>query len=371
MAIHIGNINIDRFRGINSLEMNNLNHVNIIAGDNNSGKTSVLEAMLLLRNPKEFNNVLRVVRTRDMGFRFNSTSVYEDFINLFPRNSEPLKISIDAECRGNSIRLCLIGTQKTILLAPEDTFQNYSSYARWERIKQSSGNLETVAFRGEFQYDFAEEHGNDPVEFHTHSRTTGRVIGRNEYLNIVYVSPIDHMRGNTFGKILRDDLYKDICINVLKLFDPQIADIFYLKNENFGRPIEYIKHSVLGNMPLSTYGDGIKRVLSLASGITQAANGVLMIDELETAIHSKYYDEIFRFVLKACKQFQVQLFVTTHSMEAIDELLAAQNYDLHDSDDVSVITFKKDPDDMRTYSRILAGRHVLSNREEFGFEVRL
>jgi len=97
-------------------------------------------------------------------------------------------------------------------------------------------------------------------------------------------------------------------------------------------------------MPISTYGDGIKKVLSLANGIAQATNGILMIDELETAIHAKYYDDIFRFMVKACRQFQVQLFVTTHSMEAIDKLLATQEYDNQDDDDITVITFKKDPD---------------------------
>ena len=42
MANHIENIDIVHFRGIHSLAIDNLNHINIIAGDNNSGKTSVL-----------------------------------------------------------------------------------------------------------------------------------------------------------------------------------------------------------------------------------------------------------------------------------------------------------------------------------------
>lgn len=84
MAIHIESINIGHFRGIHNLAVESLNHINIIAGDNNSGKTSVLEALLLLRNPNDFTNILRLARMRDTNTFFSGTPVYESFINLFP-----------------------------------------------------------------------------------------------------------------------------------------------------------------------------------------------------------------------------------------------------------------------------------------------
>ena len=39
-------------------------------------------------------------------------------------------------------------------------------------------------------------------------------------------------------------------------------------------------------MPLSTYGDGIKKVIALAGRIADAQNGILLIDEIETSIHT-------------------------------------------------------------------------------------
>ena len=53
MAIQIDKFNIHGFRGIQELTVENLNHINLIVGDNNCGKTSVLEALLLLR--KQYN----------------------------------------------------------------------------------------------------------------------------------------------------------------------------------------------------------------------------------------------------------------------------------------------------------------------------
>lgn len=65
MAIHIESLQIQQFRGIQQLFVSHLNHINLVAGDNNCGKTSLLEALLLLHNPGDFTNTLHVARMRD------------------------------------------------------------------------------------------------------------------------------------------------------------------------------------------------------------------------------------------------------------------------------------------------------------------
>lgn len=108
----------------------------------------------------------------------------------------------------------------------------------------------------------------------------------------------------------------------------------------------------------------------MANAIIGATDGILLIDEIETAIHRKYYNDIFRFIVKACRTFNVQVFITTHSIEAIDGLLAAQDYDIQSKEDaITVVTLRRE--NHKTYSRVLQGREVFKNREAFGFEVRL
>lgn len=69
-----------------TLMFNILNHVNIIAGDNNSGKTSILGALHFFINPNDLNNVLKIARMRDLGISNSNVSLYENFINLFPKD---------------------------------------------------------------------------------------------------------------------------------------------------------------------------------------------------------------------------------------------------------------------------------------------
>ena len=373
MAVYIENLDVTHFRGIHNLNVNSLNHVNIIAGDNNSGKTSILEALHFFINPNDLNNVLKIARMRDLGISNSNVSLYENFINLFPKDDIRLSIGMGAKCKGKQVNIQLVGKERKIMMDPKDLNKRINPM----KISRISSDIdyETVeldAFDDSLTYHIGNGSGKIAIEIDEYSTITGREIKKEQFLDMAYLSPVDHIRKSVFSRILFNDEYKEICIRVLQLFDPGIIDLLILKNESNNRPVEYIKHSKYGNMPLSTYGDGIKKVLLLANGIAVSRGGVLLIDELETAIHSKYYKDIFGFIIKAAMQFKVQLFITTHNIEAIDGLLSTQKYaEQNKADGINVITFKKDTATNKTYSRILAGRRVYENREQFGFEVRL
>ena len=50
-ARHIENFKIISYRGLRDLDLQDLNEINILTGNNNSGKTSVLELLSSLRAP--------------------------------------------------------------------------------------------------------------------------------------------------------------------------------------------------------------------------------------------------------------------------------------------------------------------------------
>ena len=54
MPDFISKVYIESFRGIKALELNDLLPINILTGDNNNGKTSVLEVLQSLENPGDF-----------------------------------------------------------------------------------------------------------------------------------------------------------------------------------------------------------------------------------------------------------------------------------------------------------------------------
>ena len=71
-------------------------------------------------------------------------------------------------------------------------------------------------------------------------------------------------------------------------------------------------------MPFSVYGDGIKKILFILNKMVDATDSILLIDEIETGLHKKYFDTLFPIVFALADKLNVQLFIATHSIEAIE-----------------------------------------------------
>lgn len=356
---------VEGFRGIHDLKIDHLSQVNLIVGDNNCGKTSLLEAIQFLRSSGSLANIYRIARQRENTFPMNTNSIYDNILCMFPKCEGGLEIKLSAIYDGNAISFDLLGKESKELL----DLNELDRLTRRE-FAEANNETETDVLECQSVYTVNGKSTKETFRINRFSRITGTQINQDERIKITYVSPFEHLKGYRINQIIKDDAYKEICVRALRLFDPDIEDMMIFRSDVGNRPVEYLKHKRLGNMPLSTYGDGIKKVLVLANAIVGAANGILLIDEIETAIHKKYYGDIFRFIVKACGAFNVQTLITTHSIEAIDGLLETQNYEKqNESDDITVVTLKRQ--DQKTYARDISGREVYENREAFGFEVRI
>lgn len=370
-------IKIDTFRGISDLNINDLSHINLIVGDNNCGKTSILEAIQLLRVPDDITNVFRVSRIRDSYTGSSRMPIFDSFTSMLTgENDKILSVSCAYENDSDSFlktsSVLIKGSIKRVLFDINELNED-ERFAYRQQMLDPDGN-EIDEFVGELVSETAVDTNKKSVIINGFTNVTGRAVGTDEMINIQYLSPISHITNFAFNQIVKNEKYKEICIRVLKMFDEKIDDLLFLKTEYSYRPVEYVKNSAVGLMPLSTYGDGIKKVLSIANAIAQSAGGILLIDEIETAIHAKYYDEIFKFIIKAAVQYNVQLFITTHSIEAVDGLLNTQvsngEYSLTD-ELIKVVTLRKDNNTGKTLSRVMTGKEVFNKRETFNFEVRI
>lgn len=59
-------IKIGSYRGLRRVELNNLGHINVIVGANNSGKTSILEAIQLFDNSDVVSNVISIAKKESL-----------------------------------------------------------------------------------------------------------------------------------------------------------------------------------------------------------------------------------------------------------------------------------------------------------------
>ena len=109
----------------------------------------------------------------------------------------------------------------------------------------------------------------------------------------------------------------------------------------------------------------MKKAVLMMSAVIAAKDGILLLDEFETAIHTSAMTKTFKWILETCIKLNVQVFLTSHSREAIDKLLKCSTDCL---DRISVYTLYKDDEGMSV--RQLSGRKAIEAQDEMGLELR-
>lgn len=155
-------------------------------------------------------------------------------------------------------------------------------------------------------------------------------------------------------------------LDLLRDFD---ADIEGIDLASFAgdRPAIYLKHRRLGIAPLSIFGDAMRRSVLLAATLPRLKNGgILLIDEVETGIHVRALGRVFDWLVAAARRLGVQVFVTTHSLEALDALISAPSASPADD----VVAFHLTQSEAGTACKRFGGDLLHRLRFERGLDVR-
>lgn len=70
-------------------------------------------------------------------------------------------------------------------------------------------------------------------------------------------------------------------------------------------------------VPLKSLGDGVTRMFAVGLALANSRNGFLVIDEAENGLHYSVQRDFWRMVLQAARQHDVQVLATTHSWDCV------------------------------------------------------
>ena len=118
-------------------------------------------------------------------------------------------------------------------------------------------------------------------------------------------------------------------------------------------------------IPLNSYGDGMKKALLLLSAIVRSQNGLLLLDEFETAIHTSAMDSVFSWLLQSALKLNVQVFLTSHSKEAIDKILK-----MNDTIQSNINVYTLYNCNGNNYARMLNCLDAINAQDKLGLELR-
>jgi hypothetical protein len=119
---------------------------------------------------------------------------------------------------------------------------------------------------------------------------------------------------------VKDGYFETIKSFIKDKLDPSIKNIelvseagenrFMVSVEEGGRPID-----------LTKYGEGLQRVFEIALLLGYCKNGILCIDEIDSALHKSLLSDFTKFIQQMAQEFNVQIFLSTHSKECIDAFI--------------------------------------------------
>ena len=318
----IESLHIAGFKLFRDLTLPKLGRMNLFVGENNTGKTCLLEAVGLYAGRNPIVDVLRTASLRRAeplrpwevgGSNEEGTALRHPVFELFrrggvegnPRAYYPILIE-----RINDSYPFRVKAQFHDLVADENGVRRY--------VPALPGHL-TV---DHLEFAFPVYKGEDQIALITRRHLP---LGSG-----ILDFAVAHLQASGFGDeraaFLWDQLIQgpgqERVLSWLRLIDPRIQDLDYIAGRGTSR-VALLKVEGEGRIPLNTMGDGLRRMFHIGLAIATASKGVLLIDEFENGLHWRVQRELWAALGKAAKEFDVQIFATTHSRDCIGGFVSA------------------------------------------------
>ena len=286
-------IHVERYRGIDGLTLDAPGRVNLIVGVNNAGKTSLLEAIYLLAHQNDERAVLDTIRRRG---RVEGEPDPFWLVEQLPRAAR-------IAGRFDQVPDDAASVEFEVADEPEPDVQDQASFLAKLTIEAGYG-----------------EHAQstDVVFFGDRPRRT-RFEERHWLCRSAFTSPSWSNRPDTLARCNKESLEagtKQRIIDFIReRIDPGVRTIEL--TDRFNRFL--VTHDDFDRAPdLAAFGGGVRRVFEIGLLFAGVRGGVLLVDEFENAIHPEILVEFASLVQDLAAALDVQVFLATHSKEAVD-----------------------------------------------------
>ncbi len=330
---------VRNFKKLNTISVTDIGSINLITGDNNAGKTTLLEALLV---DEDVNKSIQFLHRTLCNKNFH---IHPERIQsknpIFPKesyfkfleNDKTKPVSFEWEyAEGEVLSIgfqdCAIDEldEEDFKKRKEDNY-NIGSPKNWIKIFKNGqfdelqwmylddfqrelkyGYWPLIAFDAGYQDDinqyYSENIGFDEI---SKNENTKRDINQLE----LKFKTLDFEQKKTF-------------ISTLSMFIPDIEDttikIYYHRDILSIKTKEFDDYK-----PITFWGEGFNKFVRYLLEIIKCKGNRLLIDEIDTGIHWTKLKGFWKNIIEACLLNDVQLFATTHSKECIEAFAAASD----------------------------------------------
>ena len=324
-AHHFEAVSIRRFRGLRSIDLDGLGAFNVILGANDTGKTTVMEAIHLLAG---IGNQGLVVGTQNM--RRYVVLTQDDLFNMLHN------LNVDERSELAATVLARRERRKLFISASTEDFSEIMNQQDMNRKPtDNKGSVSSASLSSSevnrprvFRYDaelkseltndtssvtcyfFPHEDRNVGYVVHPSAQGLSEFTERNLILSHFFAPGFDYDVGSVQELIVnkkRSDL-----VEILKNIDGQIQDIDAPGNKIF------LDIGLKKMLPINLFGSGIIRAASIVSQCILGKSRMVLVDQIEDGIHYMGMRTLLEAILTLSVARGVQIFVTTHSMDVLE-----------------------------------------------------
>ena len=84
--------------------------------------------------------------------------------------------------------------------------------------------------------------------------------------------------------------------------------------------------------------------------MVHSANGILLVDEIDTGLHHTVMKDMWKFLYDAAEQYDVQVFATTHSRDCYQSLAVVCRDWVAENSDATIQRIEREREDSVAYT---------------------
>lgn len=334
---------IKNYRGLEDFRVEKLGRVNLIVGKNNSGKSTVLEALRLYAASGHRTVLEQIAADHDERFYLgeeDSEDVELPFEHLFtgrefPQNGEAIEIGELESGHALAIRYVLM-----LEYEEQSVGQDGSAVVRSRRravppAHMTDDELDTLVSQG-----LQLRKGEKAVDL-DFQRINGLVGSRMRSPELPGIQPCSYIPTRyvdmdelavEWDQVALTD-HEETLKKVLRIIAPDFKDLAFVSKAD-----RHVRRDPSGSWPrrrqtqrtakvrlqgvekpvsLNSMGDGMLRLLQLVLKMFPARGGLLLIDEFENGLHYSVQKKVWDLVFQLAERLDIQVFATTHSWDCI------------------------------------------------------
>ena len=287
---HFTSLYIHSYRRLKKISLSNLAQVNIFVGENNMGKTSILEAVFL---SSQLNNLQALLTIEQYRIKNESNLINPSWFQKGFRE----EIEIES---------CFNQVSSDIVITSEKTSDNIDK----------SSYISTVSVEAHIQDNMFTS------DLHLYNNKDADLRFETAFVMCPAALTSPYRSNSTLLKKAHEFAvemkYMSEVISFIKEnLDNKIEDIELVSSDGESRFVVTTSSDEEG-IEINKYGEGLQRIFEITLLMIYNRDGILCIDELDSAIHKTLLINFTGFIQKLADRYNVQVFLTTHSKECID-----------------------------------------------------